>query len=460
MRKPISIAMMISVGLHAALLLLVAWTPDHPLPDAALHNELIVSLNGDDSSGLEATSRPSDAASPGPSLAAAEQVPSSVVAAPEAAVDTVRESEILADEGVPEVESSESSMPAAVMEAPAGDAEASLAPLEQKPKAAATITTTVATSVTAEPLSPRQRRMMDKKIRRWTETYYKHQNSEEEMTWRHKGQEYTARFANLPADHDMALDRVVVEVSTEVDGERLSTELQMKRLAFSSYAQFVNRWDESVQIHDDELDGRFHSNSAINLAYSRDAKPQFHGKVTTSARNVNITENRARARRDQVFLGGLQTGVRSIRLPKNFVPLPDSADFREDQIHEFDEDTRITFHADGSYTWISFADGLFERRANIRSPASYLIAKGKAKLHIQGTVSGKVLVYSPERLVIVGDLVYARDPERNDNVDDFIGLVSAKSIRVAGPKITGPRRPENHGGDLCEAPVFDRRHTQ
>ena len=209
------------------------------------------------------------------------------------------------------------------------------------------------------------------------------------MSWQQDGQHYTARFSELPADNDMALDRVLVEVSTEIDGERLTTQMRMKRLAFSHYAQFVNRWDKEVQIHDDELDGRFHANSAINLTYSRDAKPQFHGKVTTAARRINIDGGRGRARRDEMFLGGLQTGVRSIHLPKNFVPLPQTASIRDDQLQEFDQDTRITFHADGSYTWVAYKDGLFERRGHLRAPASYLIATDKAKLYVRGTVKGQ-----------------------------------------------------------------------
>lgn len=286
--------------------------------------------------------------------------------------------------------------------------------------------------------------MLDKKLSDWSDSYAEAADSAAEVSWQQDGQHYTARFSDLPAESDMALDRVLVEVSTEIDGERLTTQMRMKRLAFSHYAQFVNRWDKEVQIHDDELDGRFHANSAINLTYSRDAKPQFHGKVTTAARRINIDAGRGRARRDEMFLGGLQTGVRSIHLPKNFVPLPQTAAIRDDQLQEFDEDTRITFHADGSYTWVAYKEGLFERRGHLRAPASYLIATDKAKLYVRGTVKGKVLVYSPERIVIAGDLVYAGDPAERSSGDDYLGLVSARTIEVAGPKTTGPGDVQIH----------------
>ncbi|HEX7061928.1 MAG TPA: hypothetical protein VF200_08135 [Woeseiaceae bacterium] len=44
-----------------------------------------------------------------------------------------------------------------------------------------------------------------------------------------------------------------------------------------------------MQIHADELDGRFHTNSEINLSYDRDVAPRFLGKVTTSARTIDFT---------------------------------------------------------------------------------------------------------------------------------------------------------------------------
>src|SRR5690606_37951871 len=84
----------------------------------------------------------------------------------------------------------------------------------------------------------------------------------------------------------------------------LATTIRMKRLAFSNYAQFVNRWDDSVQIHDDELEGRFHTNSELNLSYSRTVAPRFLGKVTTSARRVSITEESGYRSRDEIFQGG------------------------------------------------------------------------------------------------------------------------------------------------------------
>jgi hypothetical protein len=53
-------------------------------------------------------------------------------------------------------------------------------------------------------------------------------------------------------------------------------------------------------------------------------------------------------------------------------------------------------------------------------------------------VAGKVLVFSPNRIVITGDLVYATDPERPDDGEDYLGLVSGRNVEIAEPSITGP----------------------
>ena len=301
------------------------------------------------------------------------------------------------------------------------------------------------------PLSHKQEKMLRRKITAWAENLDTVPQAAVPLTWRHKGQEYLARFTQLPAKGDMGMQRVIVEVSTEENGKRLSTHLRMKRLAFSNFAKFVNRWDPSVQIHNDEVDGRFHSNSEINLTYSRDVIPMFHGMVTTTARRVNVTDNRGYIGRDQIFSGGLQTGVRSIRLPKHFLLFPGEAEMADDQVHRFDQDARITFYADGSYGWQAIGSEFPQQEAAISKDALYLIAARKVKLHVKGTVNGKVLVYSPERIVIDGDLVYAQDPEEVPDADDYLGLVSGKYVDIAPPDVTGP-------GDLViNAAIYAKR---
>lgn len=72
-------------------------------------------------------------------------------------------------------------------------------------------------------------------------------------------------------------------------------------------------------------------------------------------------------------------------------------------------------------------------------------------LRVLGVVAGEVLVYSPQGIVVEGDLVYAHDPHDAPESEDCLGLVSDKDIEVASPGLTGP-------GDLqIDAALYARR---
>ena len=307
-----------------------------------------------------------------------------------------------------------------------------------------------ATVPEAEVLSPRQQQMLDRKIRKWTRSADRLTKTDA-MQWEHQGQAYVATLRQLGTADDQAIEHVIVEISTESGGRTLTTEMRMRRLAFSNYAQFVNRWDPTVGFHDDELDGRFHSNTEISLADDRRTAPKFHGKVTTAAHRVNYGDGPGYVRRGAIFLGGLETGVGSIQFPERFVPFPADAGGREDRVQYFEEDTHITFYADGTYGWRAVGSATEERRVAISKDSSYLIATARAELHVEGTLDGKVLLYSPERIVVEGDLVYAQDPATTADADDYLGLVSDKYVDIASPDVTGP-------GDLTiDAAIYAKR---
>ena len=98
--------------------------------------------------------------------------------------------------------------------------------------------------------------MLSKRFAAWTGTLDA-EHDERSIAWKDAGQEYTAVLRKVPADGAMGMEHLVVEISTEQNGTKMSTEMRMARLAFSNFAQFVDHWDPSVQIHDDEIGGRF-----------------------------------------------------------------------------------------------------------------------------------------------------------------------------------------------------------
>ncbi|MEM7284422.1 MAG: hypothetical protein AAF438_22715 [Pseudomonadota bacterium] len=204
---------------------------------------------------------------------------------------------------------------------------------------------------TLEELTPKQAKMLDKKLEEFSQNFHELEDSNATMAWKYKGQTYTATVDPRPTMTDTDIDSVTINVTTTEDGKTLSTKMKMRRLAFSNYAQFVNRWDPYVQVHDDELDGRFHANTEISIGASRKSAPRFYGKVTTASRTVNVIPNGKRVRRQSVFLGGLETGVRRINLPKRFLPFSSPVEVSDDQIHHIDDDARIVFDDDGSFRW-------------------------------------------------------------------------------------------------------------
>lgn len=287
------------------------------------------------------------------------------------------------------------------------------------------------------PVPEAEQRMLENRLERLARNFDRAAQVESSQSWEHDGLVYTAEVTQLPVEGDMGIERVAIKVSTEVDGDRFSTELRMMRMAFSSFAHFIDRWDPNVQMHDDVIDGRFHSNSEIAVSSSGNATPRFLGKVTTASRSINTSNSRRRVRRNEVFLGGLETGVGRIALAKGFEEMLEDAAL-SDRAHRFEEDTRITFYADGSYGFTAVDSDEPEQRRSFPQGSAYLIAERKAQLHVKGVVNGAVLVYSPERIVIEGDLIYALNADMTADPADFLGLVSEKSVEIAPPDITGP----------------------
>ncbi|RMF68058.1 MAG: hypothetical protein D6743_03965 [Calditrichaeota bacterium] len=199
----------------------------------------------------------------------------------------------------------------------------------------------------------------------------------------------------------------------------------------------MDYWDPWVAVHDDELDGRFHSNTEINVRQSNGIKPKFRGKVTTSSYEIN-TSGSPFLDEKAVFLGGLETGVKAINLPKHFLPFESDTTIGEEQMQRFEDETRIVFRGDGTFSWEVLKGNGGDGHRKLPQKAFYIIGKKGRPLHVEGVVRGKVLVYSPSKIIIDGDLTYAHHPEVSFAADDYLGLVSKKDIEVGPPAATGP----------------------
>jgi hypothetical protein len=278
-----------------------------------------------------------------------------------------------------------------------------------------------------------------RKLSSWTGSISA-QDPQPMLTWHEDGQEYTAVLKKLPAGDAMGMEQLAVELTTERDGERLVTELRMTRLAFSNFGQFVNRWDPDVGLNDDVIDGRFHSNTALTINREGRTMPVFGGKVTIADGGL-VTgaegypgKHVPRLNRRKMFPAGLETRTRRIELPERGTAL--EAITTPDNSQRFARDAALTFHDDGSVSWRELDGGATEPRRALGEEPFYLLADDDVKLEVSGTVNGKVLVYSPDRIIVTGNLRYAADP-RASNADDYLGLVSEHNVEVAEPEVTG-----------------------
>jgi hypothetical protein len=265
-------------------------------------------------------------------------------------------------------------------------------------------------------------------------------SSRAEVTWEQDGRQYSALLIRERANEGTALERVTAQVSASDHGRQLTTLVNLNRLSFSQFTQMIDHWDPSVQLHDDEIVGRFHTNSRFNLLADSRKAPKFLGKVTTTARSFN-NESIGRRNESEIFRGGIETGTSEIELPESSQPFAWAPRDEQARVHELAADTRVRFFADGSYRWTNL-DTMQSQYLN--EPADhpvYFIATGKAALHVQGVVAGKVLLYSPRLIVIEGNLTYATDPRDDSDSEDYLGIVSDRVVEIPGPAITG-------GGDL------------
>jgi hypothetical protein len=129
-------------------------------------------------------------------------------------------------------------------------------------------------------------------------------------------------------------------------------------------------------------------------------------------------------------------GVHRIALPSHFLAFLNDAAKGDANVQRFERDARITFYEDGTYGWSYLRDGAPEERRSLNDPAHYLLGLEGATLRIKGRVRGKVLIYTPERIVIDNDLRYARARDAPD-ADDYVGLVAEKTVEIAEPEVTG-----------------------
>ena len=268
----------------------------------------------------------------------------------------------------------------------------------------------------------------------------------EPLRWQEGGSEYRVRVERRDPASATGLERAVLTVTTELEGLSLSAQVPVKRLAFSHFAQVVDRWNPGVSLSSDSIHGRFHSNSELWVDSGRSSRPLVTGPTTVAGR-VNLAGS---LKREQIFTSGLITRAPRMDLPADPLRWEELSNSGEN-VHRIERDARLVFDGEAGYRWHHLEDPGEETWVR---PAGYpwlIVAGDGVELQVEGTVSGSVLVYSPARITVTGDLTYTSDPRSVPDSIDFLGLVSDRNVEVAPPAVTGP-------GDLeVFASVFARR---
>jgi len=341
--------------------------------------------------------------------------------------------------------------------------------VEPTPTAGAVLTTTGESAVqvpqVAEPVPdgvpeamPRpEQAMLTRNVQKLAQKLLDTNSTATSISWQQDGQQYSARVMRQPAADSTGLEQVVAEIMTNKDGKRMKTRLSLKRLAFSHFTQLVNNWDPNTMLHDDVIEGRFHSNSEIGLSTMSGVKPRFFGKVTTAAQRISFSNFSVR-RNQEVFQGGFEEKTDRVTLPKD---MPDVINGGEQtDRRSFTVDTRVIFNADGSYVWRA-ANGEGDlQRADPSEHPQYLIAEKGVKLYVRGTVRGIFTVYSPSDIEIEDDLVYLKDPRQTVISRDFLALIAGRDIKVSSPEVTGPGDLTVHAALFARQRFFTERIDQ
>jgi hypothetical protein len=278
---------------------------------------------------------------------------------------------------------------------------------------------------------------IQKKISKFVDKISKETFNDTTFTWKDKDQIFHANISRVLPETSTDLEELIIHITTLEERNNLSTKIKMKRMAFSNFAHFVDFWDPLVVVHDDEIDGRFHSNTNFSISRSKGVLPKFNGKVTTASYELPGASSFPIFNYDDIFTGSFEVGVTEILFPKSLAPISTDSTANRFSIHNIFKETWITFTDDGSYKWKGKSTKSTKNYEIPQNQPHFIIGDKKSKIHLSGILRGKVLVYSKSDIIIDDDLTYAINPKIFEYSNDFLGIVSQKNIEIAHPIYTG-----------------------
>jgi hypothetical protein len=212
---------------------------------------------------------------------------------------------------------------------------------------------------------------------------------------------------------------------------------------FSAFAWMANNEKGTHWISGDTIIGRVHSNSRISVS----GNPYFGGRVSTT---LSFDQMPGEGTNGGTYAAGWGTRAERIELP---------ADLSS-------QSTAAGVYLYPGEIWLSLSpgtpvegDGMVYVRTSLGgSPVDSLdlstsgfagVIGGRQRVHVQGTLDGRLTVLSLSDIIVEDDLLYERDP-RTGSSDDMLGLVAENDVVVADV-------PANWGNCMIDGSVFCRR---
>ncbi|MAY57055.1 MAG: hypothetical protein CMQ46_07545 [Gammaproteobacteria bacterium] len=262
---------------------------------------------------------------------------------------------------------------------------------------------------------------------------------------------YEISVSQLAESGPTALSSYRVTIQTELGDGLASTELTITERPFSWYAKFINRWDNDVIMANDQIFGRFHSNSPVNLETDWRARPLFAGPVTL-ATHQSIGR---RLRESDIFTDEVETGIGRIDMPDAIVPAVFPGQGSGLQVISYDQYTQLTFLGADGFNWYQPDTQLGGHQA-LTDDMLIIAGTDDSRFDVSGTIHGQVAIYSPRRITITDDLVYA---DQSAGANHLLSLTSNGSIEIANPSVTGPGDLIIHGALFARQRFSVRRYN-
>jgi len=222
--------------------------------------------------------------------------------------------------------------------------------------------------------------------------------------------------------------RVLLYGTSVFNGRTTYTEVLMQQDSFSKYSYFTHIESDNIWfMSKDTLTGPVHTNGIFHIAGS----PVFNGFVTSP----NDWEGHTSYTNEPEFNGGSNFSTTTKQLPDpNGSQTAQLKNLAQSRGLFFDNPIEVRMQGDTSPEKITVFEKVdsYTTVEHTVSKAEYnegAIASSQ-KVEIQGTLKGRLTVYSESDVEILGDLKYNTHPVTDSTSTDLLGIVSANNILV------------------------------